>query len=214
MQLRIAHQITPTVLHPTNIQRSSARMTMSLFSDSTVNALCYYSEECHKPWNGTHMFVKLMNVLVRIINTKSSTVGKRKRDQLREPVRTWDGEKLLALERYHDFFLRWETSGRKGCSRETFMALQLMCQSLVGVSRYLLADCGYLYVLLGQLQGDPIERRFGRARQMSGANFFISVKQLLDSEHKIHSLLHHSGLTVADFSCFHELDLEDHRVSS
>lgn len=140
-----------------------------------------------------------MSEFVRIINTKSSTVGFRKRDELREPIRGQEDERLLMLERFHEFFVQWEKNG-KGCSAETFLSLRLMCRSLVAIARYLLDECHFEYVLLGQIQSDPIERRFGRIRQMSGANFFISVKQFLDSERKIkiHSLLHHTGLTIAD----------------
>ena len=37
-------------------------------------------------------------------------------------------------------------------------------------------------VLLGKLSSDPIEKRFGQFGQLSGANFFILVRQLLDAQ--------------------------------
>jgi len=47
---------------------------------------------------------------------------------------------------------------------------------------------GLNYVLLGHLQSDAIERRFGWLRQLSGANFYISVRQVLESDKKIRAL--------------------------
>ena len=37
-------------------------------------------------------------------------------------------------------------------------------------------------VLLGKFSSDPIKKRFGQFGQLSGANFFISVRQLMDAE--------------------------------
>ena len=55
------------------------------------------------------------------------------------------------------------------------------------------------YVITGQIQSDAIESRFGRYRQMSGGNFFISVKQVLESESKIKlvSLLKNSNVLLS-----------------
>jgi len=53
-------------------------------------------------------------------------------------------------------------------------------------------------VLLGYLQSDPIESRFGWLRQLSGANYYISTKQALDSDRKIRavSLLKFSNISL------------------
>ena len=57
-------------------------------------------------------------------------------------------------------------------------------------------------MLFGKLQSDLIEGRFGCYWQMSGANFFMSLRQLLDSEKKIRVLnkLHHLHNTL-NFGC-------------
>jgi hypothetical protein len=41
------------------------------------------------------------------------------------------------------------------------------------------------YILLGKFQNDELEGRFGCYRQMSGANYYISYLQLLESEIKL-----------------------------
>ena len=59
---------------------------------------------------------------------------------------------------------------------------------------------GFSFVLLGNLQSDPIENRFGWLRQLSGANYYISMRQVLDSDRKIRamSLVKFSGFTLAE----------------
>lgn len=80
------------------------------------------------------------------------------------------------------------------------MAFQQTCRAIAQLARYLLEHCQFKYVLLGLIQSDNIEARFGWYRQLSGANYFISMRQLLESEKKIRavSLLKYSGFTVQD----------------
>ena len=49
----------------------------------------------------------------------------------------------------------------------------------------LINNHNFKFVLLGKTFSDVIEARFGCYRQLSGCNFFISIRQLLDSEKKI-----------------------------
>ena len=58
----------------------------------------------------------------------------------------------------------------------------------------------YKFVLLGSLQSDAIESRFGWLRQLSGANYFISTRQVLESDRKIRalSLLKFSGISLVE----------------
>ena len=49
-------------------------------------------------------------------------------------------------------------------------------------------ECGFKYVLLGHTQSDTIEIRFGHIRQLSGANYFMSMRQLYESYRKLRTL--------------------------
>ena len=68
------------------------------------------------------------------------------------------------------------------------------------MSKYLLENCGFNYVLLGKIQSDMIERRFSRICQLSGANYYISMRQLQESDRKIRliSLLKYSQISIAE----------------
>ncbi len=66
--------------------------------------------------------------------------------------------------------------------------------------RYCLQELKYQYVLLGKFQSDAIERRFSWLRQLSGGNFYISVRQLMENEKKIRatSLMKFSKCSLAE----------------
>ena len=70
-------------------------------------------------------------------------------------------------------------------STETCMTSTQTCRGLIALAIYLLEEKGFSYVLLGLITSDPIERRFGWYRQLCGANYYLSVRQLLESEKKI-----------------------------
>ena len=122
------------------------------------------------------------------MNVKTSSKGKCKLDITMDPVRSSTDWKLQFLDECADFLKRWKESKKPGLSRETFFAMQHTCKALAECARYLLDRRAFNYVLLGHLQSDGIESRFGWLRQLSGACYFISVKQILDSNRKIRAI--------------------------
>jgi len=65
--------------------------------------------------------------------------------------------------------------------------------------------------MLGHAQSDPIEKEFGRYRQMSGACFYVSVRQILNSAKSIrlHALSRFSKISVSEFKkIFEETNVE------
>jgi len=89
-----------------------------------------------------------------------------------------------------------------GLTKETFLAIKQTCFAIVGLAKYLLNSCGFNYVLLGKIQSDTIEGRFGHIRQLSGANYYISMRQLLENDKKLRtlSLLKYSHISVKEIS--------------
>jgi hypothetical protein len=201
MSLRMAHKLTPSCLQPTNVQRTSVKLCMAIFHDSTVYALKYYSENGHPEFTDTYIFIKYISELVKILNVRTSNVGHRRNDELKLPISSSDDYRLTLLMQYAQFFADWKDSRLPGLTHETFFAIQNVCFNVHNIAIHLLNDLSFGYVLTGRLQSDSIEARFAQYRQMSGANFFISEKQLLESEKKIKlvSLMKNSGIHLHDF---------------
>ena len=78
--------------------------------------------------------------------------------------------------------------------------------TFVELISYLLVDMKVHYVLTGKFQTDCLEFRFSQYRQLSGANFHVSVQKIKESEKKLKivSILHvvsasRGDITVKDF---------------
>ena len=85
-----------------------------------------------------------------------------------------------------------------GLTKETCLALTQTCRAIAGLAKHLINFCGFNYVLLGKVQSDTLEGRFGHIRQLSGGNYYNSIRKLLESNRKLRavSLLKHSGISV------------------
>lgn len=151
-------------------------------------------------WSETASFISLIIKLWNVLNVKTCVKGKHKRDYTQDPVRSSSDWKLCFLREFADFLERWELSEKPGLSRETFLAVKQTCLALSDCASYLIDRLGFNYVLLGNLQSDAIESRFGWFRQLSGANYYISMRQVLESDRKIRaiSLLKFSKVNLSD----------------
>lgn len=198
MSLRMAHKLNKAVLAPTNIQRASAKLAFALFSDSTISAFQYHTTHEHPEWSDTFKFLSFITDLTKLCNIRSKYVGQKSRDVLKLPFDSESDERLKMFLDYADFFKKWRASKRQGLTTETFLAIENVCRVLPNLIALLLSTYDFEFVLTGFLQSDPLEARFGRYRQMSGGNFFISVKQVIESERKIRlsSILKHSDISL------------------
>lgn len=189
MSLKKAHTLKLAALHPKSIEKTSVKLAVSVFNESTRDALSHYAtHEDKAQWNETANFISVIIKLWNVMNVKSVTKGKHKRNYTMDPVRKVDDWKIAFLQQTAEFLTAWEHAKTPGLTPQTFLALRHTCLALAACASYLLEKLDFKFVLLGNLQSDPIESRFGWLRQMSGANYYISTKQVLDSERKIRAL--------------------------
>lgn len=185
MGLRMTHKLVDKVINPSNINRMSVKLAVSIFHETTFTALRYFAEHEDKPWKETAQFIEFIHILWSIVNVKSQDIGIRKRDPNCLPISSPSDERLDLLRKYeHRFAVSRAASGKDKLTNETLSALILMCQTLRHIVPRLL-DKGFSFVLLGHLQSDPLEHRFGEYRRQSGCNYFLGVKQVLETERKI-----------------------------
>ncbi|KAG1651616.1 THAP domain-containing protein 1 [Nymphon striatum] len=198
--IKLGYKLTEKCLNPTSIEKSSVKLSMSVFNESTENALRFYSDHENKDWIGIATFISHFLKLWSIINVKNKSVGKFKRDPYREPITTVTDGRWTYLYDFANFLKRWQQNKKFCLTKETFTVMHHMCVTLPQIACYFLDVLKFQYVLFGKFQSDMIESRFGWYRQLSGGNYFISVKQVLESERKIKavSLLKFSGLNALD----------------
>ncbi|GFX25159.1 uncharacterized protein TNCV_2753341 [Trichonephila clavipes] len=104
---------------------------------------------------------------------------------------------IWALNKFKTYFgslpVKWldcwknlKQNKREGClSEETFFALRHKVNTIPELIKYLLTEQNFKYVLTGKFQTDSLEPRFGQYRQMSGANYHVTVQEILQAEKKL-----------------------------
>jgi len=81
MSLKKAHRLTPATLHPRSIEKTSVKLAVSVFCESTRDALQFYAtHEDQSSWSATADFITLLLKLWNVPNVKTRTKGKHKRD--------------------------------------------------------------------------------------------------------------------------------------
>lgn len=182
MSLRIAYKLSPQVLYPTAIQRTNVSIAEAAFDESTIAGVTFYGYNC-----STATFMKIISDLWTIWNVKSPFKYIHKRLHLARPI--YSVSELSQLKNYLSYFEHWRglssSYAAVGLTKETYNAIITTLMSMIGLCESLLHDFRFQYVLLGKLQNDPIERRFGCYRQAHGGNYYVSLRQILSSEYKV-----------------------------
>jgi hypothetical protein len=81
--------------------------------------------------------------------------------------------------------LRLSIPASDSLSAQTFQSLITTLDAFSLLIPYMFSLYKIDYLLLSKFQNDDLEARFGCYRQMSGANYYISYLQVLESERKL-----------------------------
>uniref|UniRef100_A0A0K2V445 Putative LOC100573124 [Acyrthosiphon pisum] n=1 Tax=Lepeophtheirus salmonis TaxID=72036 RepID=A0A0K2V445_LEPSM len=92
-------------------------------------------------------------------------------------------------------------SSKENCfSAETFFTLIQTTSAMMDLTQYLISNKSFSYVLTGQIQSDPLHRKFGFCRYSSRCNYYTSVRQFLETEKSVQlsSLIKFSKMRLVD----------------
>lgn len=175
--LRAAPKLTAEVLHPGNCKQNVSK-ALAIFESSTIAAIRMYFPECKEAAD----FLNLINIWWTISNSK---VRFNSNNKLGNAAVLNDGKPEF-LRAFADWLKSWQDGKIPNCEKFTLSA-----QTNAAMVRTLLCHANliedllheqYQFVLTARFQSDPVERRFGQYRQMSGGRFLISAKDISTSE--------------------------------
>ena len=214
--IKMAFKLNDRVINPSSIERQSFLSTQAVFHESTINALKFYGNRGNHQFLETAEFLETILNWWKTVNVKSKFLAQRKRDRFREVVTRENlTEKTSHLRSIADWLEEWEALGnrRNGLSSETFQAIKQTTEGLATLCEYLILQRNQCYVLLGKIQSDRLEGRFGKLRQMNGGNMFASVKQFLEAERslKIKNLAK-LDLSLSDIQDVFDESVEENRI--
>jgi len=195
--LKMAHKLNDKVMHPLSIEKTNVKLADAVFHESTINALEFYSSS-HPEFADTVEFLKIVRKMWNITNVKTPKVGQKKRDDSRQVIRESTDENLHYLLDFAAWVKEWSGHSKLSLTQQTTAAVHQTCIALVELAKHMLEDRQFDYILLGQFQSDAIEERFGWYRQLSGANYFVSVRQVLEAEKsiRVRSLIKFSKMDI------------------
>lgn len=204
--VKMAYKLTKKAISSKNIDNTNVKLAQSVFDDSTVQAMEFYIGNVGNQWGDTLKFLKIINRWWKIVNTKISFLHVKTRDDGQAPIQSVDDENFKFLGQFHEWLEDWDKmlgdqgTDRSGFTPLTMMALMSSTKTFQEIARYILTRDGIEFVLLGKCQADQIEGRFGWFRQLSGVNYYISCRQLLESDKFIEakSLVKFSKLNLID----------------
>ena len=164
--LKKAQKITFQVTHPGN-NKQSVSHAFAIFHETTSAAILSYNPARV----GAASVLQLFNKLFLVCNSKQQYHSSNK---LGNAVVSSDQktEFLLAVA---DWVELWSTSPSFTLSKQTSKAIitSLKAQSMLIQD---LLNEGYQYILTSRFQSDPLERHFGKYRQLNGGNFLVSLR--------------------------------------
>ena len=200
-QAKMAYRLTDKVLHPTSIERVNVQLAIAATHESTIAALRFYGQqEMYKTFNQTAEFLQDVRKWFDIVNVKSPWKHVGRNDKMLQPITAANQEGLTFLQEFGTMMSAWENQTKKTTqmSTDTIRGVITTCRGLVGLTKYLLDQCGLEYVLLEKIQSDRIEGHFGHLRKLAGGNFWASSRQFFEGEAIIRSksLLWLSGYSL------------------
>lgn len=174
------------VLYPTNLERQKVSLVSGIFNDKTIETLMAKPDKVAKE---TAEFINVILSWWKIMNVKRAHKGVRLRDDLCLPFREIDDCRIQFLKNFVDWLKMWhrlQEKEKSGClTKQTFRALTHTTTTMCKLFFYAKAVLSFDYILLGKVQTDNLERRLGLYRQLCGANYHVSVAQVLEAEKKL-----------------------------
>jgi hypothetical protein len=171
--------LTYRACYPAPIERQKVSLMTSVFNEKVVTALELdgRKETCE--------LVGITTRLWKILNVKHPCSHIRLNDSDRKPITSCEDENYQFLQRMLLLFEKMPNG--RGPTRKATVTTQTrdaFIQTLSGLlhlSKKLLTERSWSFVMLGQFQTDVLEGEFGVFRQMAGGCYYISVEQVLYS---------------------------------
>ena len=201
--INMAHKLNDKILNPSNLEKTNVKLTVSVYHESTINALNSYSNQGYPDFKETADFLSIIRNWFNTVNVKSSYHAQKTRNKTKEPVENENRKEITSyLIKFHLWLIEL-----RGLSQQTFRAAMRTAGAFPQLINYLLDEMFLEYILTGHISPDFIESRFEWHRQLLGANYYNSVLQFLQAEKtiRIRSLVK-MGFNLSDIQHIFEAD--------
>ncbi|GFU14695.1 transposable element P transposase [Trichonephila clavipes] len=185
--VKLAPKLCLKALKPTNFEKQNVKLVLKFFEESNVTALNILKDKLGYPemFRDTAIFIKYILDFWQIMNIKNQTKGPNLKLKNSVPFSLMEDDRFTFFSKFVQWLDCWKNlkqNEREGClSEETLFALRHTVNTTPELIKYLLTEQNFKYVLTGKFQTDNLEARFGQYRQMSGANYHVTVQEILQA---------------------------------
>jgi hypothetical protein len=190
--IKLAPSLCQKALSPSNTERQSVPLMLRIFNDKIVSVLSVVSQRPNhnsSAINDTRIFIDTILRLWKILNVKHALKGRNQRDVNSDPIRSVNDPHLDFLSKVVLWLDVWEAMADKNraglLTRETMSALRHTLTTFNLLCPYMFETLQVKYILLGKFQTDCLEYRFAQYRRLSGTNFHVAVREIIESEKKL-----------------------------
>ncbi|KAH7953124.1 hypothetical protein HPB49_004983 [Dermacentor silvarum] len=187
--LKYGYGLSRKALYPSSLERQDVKLALQIFNDYLPEALRALGAKHNLfSFDATATFVEIILKWWKIVNVKTPWKGERLTDHFQQPVLSIDNDpKIDVLHMFLKWLDEWKNKGFDNgtLTKETHAALEHTTYALVELARYSFEELGMSYVLFGRIQTDCLEDRFGKYRQLAGAQYHISIRQIYEVENKL-----------------------------
>lgn len=175
--IKTAPKLNTKTLFPSRFDRQRVPLVLNLIHPTTIAAL--KTEE----WNDTAEFLEIIQKWFNIVNNRSPVKAV-------ERINTEESEdQLNFLKRFVawlEFWMDLELDLHVGgLTKDTFTAAISSTNGIVRLIEESFYTTNIDYFLCGKIQTNDLEIRFGWYRGLSGSNYNVSVRQIMESEKKL-----------------------------
>lgn len=182
--------LTKNALCSSYAQQQSVQLALQVFHQSLVCALQSSPAASHglQFRVETAGFIKIIVKWWKIVSVKSPYNGNGPRDQFQEALfPSAEDPKVDFLYNFLDWLDAWKAKNLESgtLSENTIAALQQTTHAFLEISRYCFSEVKLPCVLLGKIQTENLEERFGMLGQPAGSSYHASVWHLYESQDEL-----------------------------
>ncbi|XP_055928711.1 uncharacterized protein LOC129959843 [Argiope bruennichi] len=187
--VKYAYNLSLKALEPNNLEKQNVKLVLKIFNKFIPESLMNLGEKYEFPhYKETAEYIRIINRWWDIVNVKTPFTGIRENNVYKKPLTSSETDKRY---KFLDVFLNWlEDWKNMKCdtgmlTKETYSALFMTTYALKEITKYCQEEFEMKYILPGKFQTDNLEARFGLYRQMAGAQYHVSLRQVFESENKL-----------------------------
>jgi len=151
--LKLAHKLNEKVLNPAVIERTSLKLADSVFHESTINGLLYYSTNGYLQFKETALFLRIIRIWFNVLNVKSLFYGENVKDVSKLAIKKQDpGKGMKFMRSFCEWLERWKKrNGMKGLTQQTFGAATQTSNAYPLLVDYVFKNPDFEYILTGNI---------------------------------------------------------------